>query len=353
MMSNVAGAGPCYQPYTDSIGSMPLPKYTLDYSAYGQQDLPNARQIFAHGALLHQSSKWEREQELCGNYLATQLCKNAQAISDMSSNPVANPSLASITSGSNDMNLSELQQGSLHYKYFATDSYKGTPSGSDASSCCNPSVAYITSGFYDMTMTDSSAYQHTLCANPQVGADESYQYDHTNATQSFRQVEVNTDISTQGCLAPSILESSPPPQRRSQRRAPRGASTSSNRHLSLSSEPHQPELLTYKRRNVQVPSELATTPSAHPTVPTRTNRWRCPFCPYVQHNRRSPDLKRHIATRTRRPEEEAQWGAVACPSSMRTHRAYPRTSSMSRRCSSTRGCLWSAGAKRRSAGGMR
>ncbi len=196
-----------------------------------------------------------------------------------------------------------------YYRSFDTEPSVNTHTGSDASSCPNPLVACITSGFYDMPMTGSSAYENTLFSHPQVLADE---YDHNIAIQSLRQVEVDTDISTQGSIFPNVPDSSPLPQRRSPRRAPRGASSSSSRHLSLSPEPQQPELLTYKRRNVQVPSELATPASAHPPA-TRTNRWRCPFCPYVQHNRRSPDLKRHIATHTRLPEEEAQWVCCGVP----------------------------------------
>ncbi|KAH9926612.1 uncharacterized protein BXZ73DRAFT_49300, partial [Epithele typhae] len=26
------------------------------------------------------------------------------------------------------------------------------------------------------------------------------------------------------------------------------------------------------------------------------NPWKCPHCPFIQHSRRTPDLKRHIAT---------------------------------------------------------
>ncbi|KAI0675782.1 hypothetical protein C8Q78DRAFT_963049, partial [Trametes maxima] len=42
------------------------------------------------------------------------------------------------------------------------------------------------------------------------------------------------------------------------------------------------------------------------------DRWKCPYCPYVQHNHRSPDLKRHIATHTR-PTEDALWVCCGVP----------------------------------------
>nr|VWO95330.1 Fork-head domain-containing protein [Ganoderma boninense] len=55
------------------------------------------------------------------------------------------------------------------------------------------------------------------------------------------------------------------------------------------------ELVPYTRRNSPAPSTAAT-----PSIDTmRANNWKCPYCPYVQHSRRSPDLKRHIETHTR------------------------------------------------------
>ena len=53
-------------------------------------------------------------------------------------------------------------------------------------------------------------------------------------------------------------------------------------------------LIAYTRRNAPaLPSD--TTPSP---VARRRNRWACPHCPYVQHNRRAPDFKRHLKTHT-------------------------------------------------------
>ncbi len=64
-MSHSAGTGPCrYKPYADSIGSIPLPMLTLDYGAYGVNDV---LQNPGYMTLLGKSSKWELEQELGDN----------------------------------------------------------------------------------------------------------------------------------------------------------------------------------------------------------------------------------------------------------------------------------------------
>lgn len=58
---HAAGTGaPCYQPYPDSDGSIAQPHYSLDYNAYGAQQLPFTTLEGAHYAL-HQSSNWEPE----------------------------------------------------------------------------------------------------------------------------------------------------------------------------------------------------------------------------------------------------------------------------------------------------
>ncbi|KAG6330696.1 hypothetical protein ID866_8396 [Astraeus odoratus] len=50
------------------------------------------------------------------------------------------------------------------------------------------------------------------------------------------------------------------------------------------------------------------------TVPAtqKNNPWACPYCTWIQRNRRTPDLKRHIRTHTR-SERPAQWVCCGVP----------------------------------------
>ncbi|KAI0718721.1 hypothetical protein C8T65DRAFT_827400 [Cerioporus squamosus] len=77
-------------------------------------------------------------------------------------------------------------------------------------------------------------------------------------------------------------------------------------YTSPSPEPSQPDLITCKRRNVHVSLDVIPPP----TVPR--SKWQCPYCPYFQHNRRSPDMKRHLATHTR-PADKVQWVCCGVP----------------------------------------
>ncbi|KAI0717040.1 hypothetical protein C8Q76DRAFT_840245 [Earliella scabrosa] len=66
--------------------------------------------------------------------------------------------------------------------------------------------------------------------------------------------------------------------------------------------------MTYTRRNVQV------SPSASPahSPPPSTDQWKCPHCPYIQHNRRVPDFRRHVRTHTR-SADEVLWACCGVP----------------------------------------
>ncbi|KAM5537624.1 hypothetical protein V8D89_008702 [Ganoderma adspersum] len=69
-----------------------------------------------------------------------------------------------------------------------------------------------------------------------------------------------------------------------------------------------PDLVPCTRRNSPAPSNDAT-PSLDAM---RANNWQCPYCPYVQQTRRSPDLKRHIETHTR-GKDVALWVCCGVP----------------------------------------
>ncbi|KAL7279355.1 hypothetical protein ACG7TL_007196 [Trametes sanguinea] len=65
---------------------------------------------------------------------------------------------------------------------------------------------------------------------------------------------------------------------------------------------------TVARRNA--PAPLA---AQHLRSPS-TNRWECPYCPYVQTTRRSPDLKRHMKTHCPSgTSDEAEWICCGVP----------------------------------------
>ncbi|KAM5543612.1 hypothetical protein V8D89_002863 [Ganoderma adspersum] len=51
---------------------------------------------------------------------------------------------------------------------------------------------------------------------------------------------------------------------------------------------------------------------ARTAAPVVSSTWQCPYCPHVQRNRRSPDLKRHIKTHTR-GADVADWVCCGVP----------------------------------------
>ncbi len=179
----------------------------------------------------------------------------------------------------------------------------------------HPSLTSITSGFYydhdsDTNLFDSSACQDAASKDPQTIANEVlYDPPQTTAMQAALRPNVPSDFAAQSCICPAVLEPPViPSPRQSRRRASRRATSSSIGQFP--SSPGAPRLRTYKRRNVQVPSELATMSVQGPTT-GHADPWRCPHCPYVQHNHRSPDFNRHIATHS--PLKKAQWVCCGVP----------------------------------------
>ncbi|KAI1787951.1 hypothetical protein LXA43DRAFT_1027027, partial [Ganoderma leucocontextum] len=121
---------------------------------------------------------------------------------------------------------------------------------------------------------------------------------------------------TVSCISPGLIY--PPPHydydleedcssaptsqssRASRRAAHRGPSPSP--YPSPSPEPSS------RTSSVVIASQRRNTP-AHAAAPVPAESWQCPYCPYVQRSRRSPDLKRHIKTHTR-GADVADW--VCC-----------------------------------------
>ncbi|KAI0717119.1 hypothetical protein C8Q76DRAFT_726672 [Earliella scabrosa] len=97
------------------------------------------------------------------------------------------------------------------------------------------------------------------------------------------------------------------------------ASPTSSRGLSASPTPssasihsiHSGSFITSKRRNVQV-APSTSNPTNALTATNARNRWKCPHCPHIQRNRRTPDLKRHIATHAS-GENERLWVCCGVP----------------------------------------
>ncbi|KAI8983374.1 hypothetical protein BD414DRAFT_515850 [Trametes punicea] len=63
---------------------------------------------------------------------------------------------------------------------------------------------------------------------------------------------------------------------------------------------------------MHAPHHLFVPPAPPPTPPS--NRWQCPYCPYVQKNHRTPDLRRHVASHTASAAENvARWVCCGVP----------------------------------------
>ncbi|KAI0760544.1 hypothetical protein C8Q74DRAFT_1372391 [Fomes fomentarius] len=247
-------SGPGYQPYADSDGSIAQPDYSLGYNPYGAQQLLTTLQGIPYE--LQQSSNWEPvEPGLYNDYLAAELSDPTLNVADASSYMISDP---------------------------------------------------LMSGLYDMNTSESSESQHTLSTDP--SNDTFYRHhDPADVGQAAAQPTVpTTDFAEPPCICPAILEPpvSPPPRKSRRRTSRRATSSSTSQHPSSPA----PRLLTYKRRNVQVPSKLAAM-SVQPAA-SHAKRWGCPHCTYVQHNHRLPDLNRHIATHS---PEERQWVCCGVP----------------------------------------
>ena len=93
-------------------------------------------------------------------------------------------------------------------------------------------------------------------------------------------------------------------------------SSSTSRRAACHSSPSAPYLTPSPepspRTSSTVFSSRRRNAPARTAAPVSSNTWQCPYCPHVQHNRRSPDLKRHIKTHTR-GVEVADWVCCGVP----------------------------------------
>ncbi|KAI9001563.1 hypothetical protein BD414DRAFT_432261 [Trametes punicea] len=110
------------------------------------------------------------------------------------------------------------------------------------------------------------------------------------------------------CATPMVVsgsEGTPSPAHGS----PTRPNTCTRASSSTSSRDSSPQTVTraISRRNAPI-SSVSPVPSSV------SNPWKCPYCPYVQRSRRSPDLKRHIKTHMpSNSEDEAEWICCGVP----------------------------------------
>ncbi|KAI9066079.1 hypothetical protein FKP32DRAFT_1646465 [Trametes sanguinea] len=88
------------------------------------------------------------------------------------------------------------------------------------------------------------------------------------------------------------------------------SNTYSRSSSSSSSRDNSPQLVARSVARRNAPAPLA----AHHLPSSSSNRWKCPYCSYVQTTRRSPDLKRHIKTHFPSSiSDEAEWICCGVP----------------------------------------
>lgn len=112
--------------------------------------------------------------------------------------------------------------------------------------------------------------------------------------------------------SPSI---NPRKRRRSQRNTSAYAIGPSHQYASPSAK---------RPRSAPLPRNVQAIPGTVPRPASKTNIWACPYCTWVQTNRRSPDLQRHVRTHTRY-ERPAQWVCCGIPLESATLYNVPHT----------------------------
>lgn len=165
-----------------------------------------------------------------------------------------------------------------------------------------PSDAFLAFGY----CSDVATYATEVSTGPHISSAITFHpFDHIHTASGQAQDSFNHVV----CVAPDLVESTMPTVYPAAYTSPPSVSGDVASYSSsplpftpysspVSSLPTPPkprsELITYQRRNVQV-SRAAARASASRSL---AHRWKCPYCPHVERNRRKSDLRRHVQTHT-------------------------------------------------------
>ncbi|KAI1787949.1 hypothetical protein LXA43DRAFT_671814 [Ganoderma leucocontextum] len=154
---------------------------------------------------------------------------------------------------------------------------------------------------------------------PHSFLDRCHSYPYSSYSTLSQALEQALPETTASCISPSLI-CSPPHHDSDLKDDCTSASTSQSSrascraaHRNPSSSPHpspSPEP-SPRTSSVVIASQRRNAPARTP-APVPAESWQCPYCPYVQRSRRSPDLKRHIKTHTR-GADVADWVCCGVP----------------------------------------
>ncbi|KAM5541670.1 hypothetical protein V8D89_004651, partial [Ganoderma adspersum] len=167
----------------------------------------------------------------------------------------------------------------------------------------------------EVSFNPSSSPYPSLSPEPSRQASQwSHMFAHPAQSPASLAFEHTLPDTTTACISPELIY--PPAQYDLEDDRWPDASPQSSRasHRSSSSSPYpspspEPSL---RRSPIVKASQRRNAPARTAALVPATTPWQCPYCPHVQRNRRSPDLKRHINTRAR-DMEVADWVCCGVP----------------------------------------